>query len=378
MSRSKVEKNHIVAISNNILRNIENDGVENNRLTDLIENHTKSTKEDTRTIRNKELINDGKVEVNLIQGSSVWADSNPAPKENIMRRDGWSYNNPSLNDKLNLYMLDGNSENFTLGDFKYAYGKMFIDRWNFNVRNLPFFNIYTKYTGVNDAGSFYHSRITYDMSLGANTPKIGLGEECYFFAGSIPTDEEKWFSNRAIGVSNKTILGEALDDEEILFITLSTDSGADIDGVNITIQEMGFSILDTAFSSEPFKRKYILHGFINDDVVHHDNILKDFTLNIGQNTLTNPIRVDNAHGNISWWVQSAGTITSNHIGVEIQVSHDGTYYETIALNSKFVDALDGVNSRFGNIKDFKPTFVRIRITNNDNSNNGLFNVYLSY
>jgi hypothetical protein len=368
MSRTKVEKNHIVSISNNLLRNIEKDTTKNNT-------YTKSISEDAKVIRNKELINDGKSEVNLIYGSPVWADTVPEPKENAMKREGWHYNNKSLNDKMNLYMFDGTQETFTLGQLQYIYGKMFIDSWNFNVRNLPFFNVYTKPTGVNDAGAFYHSRITYDMSLGINTPKIGISEECYFFGKQIPNDDKKWFSNRAIGVSNETKLGDCLDSEEILYITLSTDTGADILGVNLCVQEMGFSYL---VSQKTFNRKIILKGFQGDDIVHHDNILKDFTLNSTQNTLTDPIRVDVTHGNISWWVQSTGVVTSNHIGVQVQVSHDGIYYETIALNSKFVQSDVGVSSVFGNIIDFKPTFVRLRVTNNDNTNNDIFNVYISY
>jgi hypothetical protein len=366
MSRTKVEKNHIVAISNNLLRNIEQDTIENNT-------YTKSISEDSKVIRNKELINDGKSEINLIYGSAVWADTVPAPKENSLRREGWHYNNKNLNDKMNLYMFDGTQENFTLGQLQYIYGKIFIDSWNLNVRNLPFFNVYTKPTGVDDAGAFYHSRFTYVMKLGINPPKIGLSEECYFFGKQIPND--KWFSNRSIGVSNEVKLGDCLDSEEILYMTLSTDTGADLFGVNLCVQEMGFSCL---VGKETFNRKIILKGFQGDDIVHHDNILKNFNLNSSQNTLTDPIRVDLAHGNVSWWVQSSGVVTSNHIDVQVQVSHDGIHYETLALNSKFVQSDVGVSSVFGNIIDFKPTFIRLRVTNNDNSNGDIFNVYLSY
>ncbi len=355
MSRGKVQNNHIISVSNNILRNIEVDGEKSyNTLT---------------RIKNFEKKNEGKSQVNLIHGSSVWADSSPDPREDVMRRDGWYYQNQTLGDKMNLYFFDGNSETFTLGDVKYLYCKMFIDSWGKDVQKLPFFHIYTKPTGVNDAGSFYHSRVTYDMTL--NTPKIGLGEECFFFAESVPEDNEKWFENRTIQMLNKTLNGDCENDEEIVLLALSTDSSAIPFGVNLCVQELGFSMGE-------YKRKMELIGFINDDVLHHDNILRGFTLPSGTNTLTKSIRIDSAHGNISWWVQSNGVILSNQIGVEIQVSHDGIIYETIALNSKFVDAQDGTFSRFGNIKDFKPTFVRLRVTNNDNSNSDKFSVYLSY
>ncbi len=355
MSRGKVEKNHIVSVSNNILRNIEIDGEKSyNTLT---------------RIKNFEKKNDGKSQVNLIHGSSVWADTVPDPREDVMRRKGWYYQNRGLGQKMNLYFFDGANETFTLGEVKYLYCKMFIDSWSNNSQNLPFFHIYTKPTGVNDAGAFYHSKVDYTMTQ--NTPKIGLGEECFFFAESVPEDNEKWFENRTIQMVDKILNGDCADDEEILFLALGTDSSAMPFLVNIGVQELGFSMGE-------YKRKMELIGFINDDVLHHDHILKDYNLPSGTNTLTESIRIDTTHGNISWWVQSNGVVLSNQIGVEIQVSHDGSTYETIALNSKFVDVEDGTYSRFGNIKDFKPTFVRIRVTNNDNLQGDNFNVYISY
>ena len=375
MSRTKVQNNHIVAISNNILRNIAQDTEQNLNVSNLIEADTKHINTNVYSIRNKDKINDGKSQVNLIHGSPVWADSNPAPIEDRMRRDGWYYQNKTLNDKLNLYFFDGTQETFTLGGVQYLYTKCFIDRYVNDVRNLPFLQIYTKPTGVNDAGAFYHSRITYTIDL--NSAKIGLGEECYFFAKGVPDINDRWFSNRINAFSNEIKLGECLDDEEILYFVLGTDSGALPTLVNIGVQELGFSCIDASYRSEPFKRKMELIGFINDDVIHHDHILRNFSLGTSNNTLTDVVRVDNSHGNISWWVQSNGITLSNQIGIEIQVSNDGTLFETIALNSKFVDVEDGVYSKFGNIKDFKPTFIRIRITNNGGSTDN-FNVYLSY
>ena len=63
-NNKKVQNNHIVGISNNILRNIEKDGEINNSLL--------------TTIRNQELKNDGKSQANLLYGNPIWADTNPA------------------------------------------------------------------------------------------------------------------------------------------------------------------------------------------------------------------------------------------------------------------------------------------------------------
>jgi hypothetical protein len=353
-NNKKVQNNHIVGISNNILRNIEKDGEINNSLL--------------TTIRNQELKNDGKSQANLLYGNPIWADSNPAPIEDKSRRDGWFYQNIELNDKMNLYFFDGNQETFTIGDLKYLYCKMFIDNWGNNVRNLPFLQIYTKPTGVNDI-SFFHSRISYEMTT--TIPKLGMGEECYFFGKNIPADNEKWFSNRSIQMKDKIVLGEGFDNEEILFMALATDSGADLLGINICIQELGFSFGES-------KRKLELIGFINDDIIHHKRILKDYLLNPTQSILTPSCKLDTIHGNISWWAQSSGIITSNHIGVEILVSHDDILYETLGLNTQFVESQTGTYSIFGNMLDFKPSYIRLRITNNDNTNPDTFNVYLSF
>lgn len=357
MSKTKVQTNHIVDISNNLLRRIEGDGEKrNNTIT---------------RIRNKELIHDGKTQVTLDNGSVVWADTTPDPEIDSVRRNGWYYRNESLNDKMNLYFFDGANETFTLKDVRYVYAKMFIDSWGLNVQNLPFFHIYTKPTGVNDAGAWYHSRIDYTMTI--NTPKIGLAEECMFFGKTVPNDNEKWFSNRAIQMTNVTKNGECLDTEEILTIAIATDSSATIGGVNIGVQELGFSM------TGGYNRKTELIGFINDDVLHHDHILKNTLLSSGgTNIMTKTIRIDTSHGNISWWVQSNSTVLSNQIGVDILVSHDNTLFETVALNSKFVDSLSGTYTVYGNIRDFKPTYIKLRITNNDNTTDGIFNCYLSY
>lgn len=112
--------------------------------------------------------------------------------------------------------------------------------------------------------------------------------------------------------------------------------------------------------------------------VEHKNLITNYLLNPGEFVETDNFSIDKLHGNISFWAQSSGIITSNHIGVEILLSNDNILYETIPLNSQFVDSQTGTFSVFGNIKDIKPTYIRLRITNNDNITPDNFNVYLSF
>lgn len=234
---TKVQKNNIVSISNNLLKNID-EGIDK---LNLYQPSLSSINTEIKSISSLTKTEDGKSSIKLEYGSALYADTTPAPTKEGTGREGWYYTNPVAGNKMNLYFFDGNSETFTVSDLEYLYSKIYIDSWNANVQNLPFLQVYTKPTGIGDAGAFYHSRITYDLTNG--TQKIGVGEEVYFFGGNTELlDEDKWFENRSINADNVVIQGEGLGTEEILFLVLATDSAAQANGVNIGIKEVGFSM----------------------------------------------------------------------------------------------------------------------------------------
>ena len=88
---SKVPTNHIVSISNNLLKNIDKDNETIKTNSETIKNNT--------IIKNKEKRNDGKSQTNLANGSIVWADSTRVPTEDELRRDGWQWKNKILNER---------------------------------------------------------------------------------------------------------------------------------------------------------------------------------------------------------------------------------------------------------------------------------------
>ena len=71
---------------------------------------------------------------------------------------GWNLTNSVAGTKFNLRFFDGSYQTVTLGQIQSVYFKGFINK-NTETASMPFIHIYTKPTGVGDAGGFYHSRI---------------------------------------------------------------------------------------------------------------------------------------------------------------------------------------------------------------------------
>jgi hypothetical protein len=181
--------------------------------------------------------------------------------------------------KFNYYIFNGVEELLTLGAVSSLYWKGYVNRFT-GVSSVPFLTIYTKPTGVGDAGPFYHSRINY---VYANDNTIGLGEECLFYGENEPSST---FTNRKIKFNNKSVVGDALPSEEVLFIVCSSDSGAAAGTMNSTINLVGFN--DTLI-----KRNFNLISQIN--VGNEDDLTEaKQTLSYGKNGTggLHPIQVD--------------------------------------------------------------------------------------
>ncbi len=372
---SKVPNNHIVNISNNLLKNIDNDGTRMVELTEHMGTNIKQTTDNVQLIKNKDAQADGRSRSNLLLGSSVWADSTRVPTEDDFRRPGWQWKNKTLNDKLNLYFFDGGQETLTVGNIYYVYFKGYINSWINNVQALPLLQVYTKPTGVNDAGAWYHSRITYDL-INA-TPHIGIGEECYFFGVNKPSLNDRWYGNRDIKMPNISTVGEGLPSEEILTISLSTDSSCPPTLINLTIQELGYSIYSPT-EERLINRKLELVGYESSDIIHHDQVLKGINLSSQAFTISDEVRIDLAHGQITFWVQSDGSVVGSKIHVRVEVSQDGSHWEQLLMNNNLIKSAVGTYTRFGNLVDLKPNYMRLYVLNADNALSDNFNAWISY
>jgi len=171
--------------------------------------------------------------LNSAGGTAVKADTTCVVQEDPENREGWNLTNSVGGTKFNLYYFDGTQEIITLGEVLSVYFKAFINV-NSGIDSIPFIHIYTKPTGVGDAGPFYHSKIDY---LYNNDNTIGIGEECVFYGEAEPKTA---FSNRKIQLNDKTVNGDGADSEEVLFLVVSSNSGATINTLNTTINILGF------------------------------------------------------------------------------------------------------------------------------------------
>jgi hypothetical protein len=167
-------------------------------------------------------------------GINIRADSSCVIQNDPNYRDGWNMVNEVAGTKFNLYFFDGSQQEISLAEMTSIYFKGFINRYQ-DIQSMPYLQIYTKPTGVGDAGSFYHSRINYEYD---DDSIIGIGEECVFYANEEPTFA---FSNRTIPLNNKIVVGEALPAEEILFLVCASSSTATQNEMNATINLLGFN-----------------------------------------------------------------------------------------------------------------------------------------
>ena len=179
----------------------------------------------------------GFAQILLINHAPIWADSVPAPIIDSNHRDGWYYTNTSAGDKANIYFFAGAQENLLVSELTSVWAKVSIDN-NSSANSLPHFVVYTKPTGSGDAGAWYHSRFTYTLNSNAN---IGLGEEVIIHTNDAPDID---YDCRFLPLPNVTVDGDGLGTEEILYMTIHTQSGATAGDVKILFQNLGFVASD--------------------------------------------------------------------------------------------------------------------------------------
>lgn len=311
--------------------------------------------------------NNGKAEIILANHASIWADSVPAPIVDANQRDGWYYTNTSATNKANIYFFDGMQETLLLRDINSVWAKIAIDK-NTDVQSRPFFIVYTKMTGVGDAGSFYHSKLTYQMD---NNVNIGIGEEVIIHTHFTPNIS---YDNRNIVCPNITIDGDGLGSEEVLYITIHTDSGASAGNVQILFQNLGFS------SKQGHVRNLHLKGFqeaqyptdpstgilFTTESNRRIDLAESMTLIDGQYTFSNSVQnIHPSKGDVTIFGNSNTQITD----IEVQYSADDTNW--YFASNHYVNFHGGSNGDFA--MDFKTSAKYIRITqfNNHGSNRQL-------
>ena len=177
-------------------------------------------------------IHNGKVKLTG-SGPLVYADSLPTPTEDLNNRRGWLFTKTSGAEKFNYYIYGEGNQALTLSNLRNVFFTGSIDNYVSGTSN-PFIVVYTKPTGIGDAGAWYHSKVSYHIDSFQN---IQIGEICLFRC--LEQMEKNPYTLREIPLLSKVTTGDALPAEEILTITIQSDSSA-ADTTQILIQDVGF------------------------------------------------------------------------------------------------------------------------------------------
>ena len=180
------------------------------------------------------------VSVSSPNGVAVYNDTLPVPAlDTADGRDGWLWTKvASDTTKFNYYMYGntGSSKQYTFADIKGLHATGSVDVYA-SITSVPFFVAYSKPTGVGDAGAFYHSKKQYVCNQ-VSPNNLIAGEPCNFYHGAKPIFNN---NNRDIELSVVQNQGDCGDAEELLFLTLHSDSGGAI-GTKILISDMGYNL----------------------------------------------------------------------------------------------------------------------------------------
>ena len=182
----------------------------------------------------------------LSESAAIYADTLPVPTADPNGRPGWLHIKPVANgDKINYYYYAQGSHPVTLGELTIVNCTVTIDTWT-NTQSVPFIVVYTKPTGVGDSGAWYHSKRTFGIP---STTKIMLGESINLYGvnstDGTGTTLPKFSNNqkRYVNMSVITNTGSALDSEEILTISIHTDSASPL-GSQILVENVGLEVAD--------------------------------------------------------------------------------------------------------------------------------------
>lgn len=151
--------------------------------------------------------------------TALIADSSPSPIADPNGRPGWSYTKTAGAEKFNYYFYSGVYETARLRDIKGMWFVGSVDEWTNQTNELPYFVVYTKMTGVGDAGAWYHSAVRHNLNKNGNI--IRTGERCMWQVGVPDVTVE---GARVLKMDTTSVVGEYNEDDEILYMTLQSDS----------------------------------------------------------------------------------------------------------------------------------------------------------
>ena len=177
-------------------------------------------------------IHQNKINVGSANGVAAYADSSPAPIADPDGKTGWYFAKTGGTEKFNYYFYSEGSHPITVQNLQDVFFVGSVNHWD-SATSAPFVVVYTKPTGVGDAGAWFHSKRAFTITTLDN---IVLGKKTQFSTHPIPSPK---FPYQHIQLSNIVTSGDYADAEEILTISVQSDSGAH-DDTSILISHVGW------------------------------------------------------------------------------------------------------------------------------------------
>jgi len=211
----------------------------NSRLTatDLVFNSTYSVLTEIEKLQIKQTN-----VLNVYPAPPIYADGRqpsavPLTSSNTYAQFGWYFKNTVLGYKINWYFAPDTNQ--TVGDVLGLYLRLFNCGTTSND-NTPFIVIYTKPTGINDFAPWFHSSMVYILDQTV-TPTANTSYT--FFenvSGTCP--DPSHYASSLVGMQPSTVnnpRGEYLPTEEILAISIQSNSSSPVNSVEFIMQKLG-------------------------------------------------------------------------------------------------------------------------------------------
>jgi len=180
---------------------------------------------------------------------AIYADSSIIPSTNTTYQNtygvfGWYMKNVNIGSKFNLYFPP--QPNMKVSDLKGVYYEMFSNCAN--LGDMPYVTIYTKPTGNSDYRPWYHSSYTVVPSV---LPSANSLVQCFGNLQNLGFNSANVWGNYSnsplIASTYQNPKGDYQPTQEILFVSLSSNSASAINNLDCSLLKFG---MISTFSNE--------------------------------------------------------------------------------------------------------------------------------
>lgn len=177
----------------------------------------------------------GKILSTSTGGTAALADSSLIPGVDPDQREGWLFQKAGAGtEKFNIYYWTQGSKVLKGSDIRTLNAIVSVDNYQ-SGSSVPFFVIYTKPKGDgSDAQPWYNARRAFSLTP---TERIEVGQQIELYAKHIPPEK----GVHQVLCNTITDEGTWNDEDEILYITLHSDSAAPTSS-KFLIQALGLEI----------------------------------------------------------------------------------------------------------------------------------------